>query len=177
MAEIIAYVSVPLLLLLVTFWLCLRSGAGTDQNPKNPLTVQDCLRFDEDLLDQAECRLAEYDAMLQRIKTERRETAIAYLESVRDDYLRVEHLLSRSAKFLPELTVASEGARFLLGMKFRLGYRLASLEIRLGFLPTAGLKALTAKVRLAAALAGHALNEVSREHGLPALESDLKSGR
>lgn len=177
MAEIVAYISAPLLLLVVTLWLCLGRTAGADQNAKNPLTIQDCLRIDEDFLDEAESRLTEYDAMLHRIKAERRHTAIAYLEAVRDDYLRVEHLLTRSAKFLPELTVAGETARFFLGIKFRLGCRLVRLEIRFGFLPAAGLKALTAKLRLATVWAGHALNEVSREHGLPVLESDLKSGR
>lgn len=177
MAEIVAYIITPPLLLIAVFCLCFPNAIRKARTPKNPLTVQDCLNIDEALLDRAECRLAEYDSMLQRIKAEQQDTVIAYLDAVRDDYLRVEHLLNRSARFVPELTISEEAARFFLGIKFRLGYRLARLEIRFGFLPAAGLKALTAKLQLAAGWAGQALNEVSREHGLPVLESDLKSGR
>lgn len=164
-------------LLAIMAWLCFGSRSRAARNAQTPLTIQDCINLDEGFLDEAESRLSEYDAMLRRIKTEQRDAAIAYLEAVRDDYLRVEHLLNRSAKFLPELTFAGETARVFLGIKFRLGYRLARLEIRCGFFPAEGLKALTTKLRLAGVWAGKTLNEVSREHGLPVLESDLKSGR
>ncbi|MHB8527269.1 MAG: hypothetical protein ACYDD2_14070 [Candidatus Acidiferrales bacterium] len=132
---------------------------------------------DQQLLDDTEHRLAEYDTMLQRIRAERRDAAMSYLQAVRDDYSRVEHLLTRAARFLPELTVKGEAARLVLGIRFRFGYRLARLQVRLGFLPVAGLNALAAKLRLAAAWADDVLNEISHERGLPVLESDLKSGR
>lgn len=175
MAETIAYLCTPILLLVITLWLCFPRTATNAPIEETP--IQDTLKIDEDFLHDAECRLTEYDAMLRRIKAERRETAIAYLDQVRGDYLRVERLLSRSAKFLPEITVAGEAARVFLGIKFRLQCVLARLEIRIGFLPAADLRGLTVKLRLAAIWATHALNEVSREHGLPVLESDLRSGR
>lgn len=173
MAEIVAYICAPLLLLAITVWLY---SGGRSSDARNPLTIQECLNIDEDYLNKTGYRLAEHDAMLQQIKAERRDTAIAYLDAVRDDYLRVEHLLNRAAKFLPELTLAGETVRVFVGIKFRLGYRLARLEIRCGFLPAKRLKTLTAQFRLASVWAGKALNEVSREHGLAVLESDLRSG-
>ena len=176
MAEILAYILAPVLLLAITLWLAFGSF-GPTRHDNRPRTIEDCLVIDQQFLDDTEHRLAEYDTMLQRIRAERRDAATSYLQAVRDDYLRVEHLLNRAARFLPELTVKGESARLVLGIRFRFEYRLACLQVRLGFLPAAGLKALAAKLRLAAAWADEVLNEISREHGVPVLESDLKSGR
>jgi hypothetical protein len=174
--EILAYIFAPVLLLAITLWLTL-GKFGLTQKDNCPRTIEDCLISDQQVLYQAEHRIAEYGTMLQRIRAERRDAATSYLEAVRDDYLRVEHLLTRAASYLPELTVKGEAARLALGIRFRFGYRLARLQVRLGFLPAAGLKSLAAKLRLAAAWADDVLNEISRERGLPVLESDLKSGR
>ena len=176
MAEILAYIFVPVLLLAFTLWLIF-GNFGLTQNDNCPRAIEDCVVIDQQLLDDTEHRLAEYDTMLQRIRAERRDATMGYLQAVRDDYLRVEHLLKRAAKFLPELTVKGETARLVLGIRFRFEYRLARLQVRLGFLPTSGLKALAAELRLAAAWADDMLNEISHERGLPVLESDLKSGR
>jgi hypothetical protein len=174
--ETLAYILVPVLLLALTLWLTL-GNFGLTQRENYPRTIEDCLVSDQQLLDDTEQRIAEYDAMLQRIRGERHDAAMSYLEAVRGDYLRVEHLLTHAAKFLPELTLKGETARLALGIRFRIRYRLARLQVRLGFLPSAGLKSLAAKLRLAAAWADDVLDEISRERGLPVLESDLKSGR
>lgn len=176
MAEILAYIFAPVLLLAITLWLTL-GNFGPTRKDNLPRTIEDCLVSDQQLLDDTEHRIAEYDTMLQQIQAERRDAAISYLEAVRNDYLRVEHLLTRAARFLPELTVKGETARLVLGIRFRFEYRLARLQVRLGFLPADGLKALAAQLRLTAAWADVVLNEISRERGLPVLEADLKSGR
>jgi len=173
---ILAYVFAPILLLAITLWLTL-GNFGLTQNDNCPRTIEDCLVSDQQLLHDTEYRIAEYDTMLRRIRAERRAAAMSYLQAVHDDYLRIEHLLTRAARLLPELTVKGETARLALGIRFRFGYRLAGLQLRLGFLPAAGLKALAAKLRVAAAWADDVLNEISHERGLLVLESDLKSGR
>jgi hypothetical protein len=173
MTEIFAYICSPALLLLLTLWLLLgRRHSGRNR----PQSISACLAIDERLLSETESRLVEYDAMLKRIQAEQREAALSYLREVHDSFLRVETLLNQAAKFLPELTLKGETERILLGIRFRFTYHVARQEVRLGLVPAAGLKALVAKLRLASAWARGALEEVSRVHGLPVLESDLRVG-
>jgi len=166
----ILLVSLLLVLLFATF-----------QRPRRPetnhrqLTINDFLPTHHLQSDEIQGRLAEYNAMLHKIEALRRDTAISFVEAIRRDFFRLQHLLTRAAKFIPELTLEGEAHRFWIGINFRLECRLAQLQILLGVDANSRLKALAAKVRLLADCADRTLNEVARHQGLPALESDLNS--
>ena len=174
MAELILYTLLALLLLLVSLGFFFRSSSPRLEH-NQPLTIDDFLPVHDREFEELEHRLAEYNAVLQRIQDERRDAAVAYLEALRGDFRRVQQLLNHAAKFLPEVTLEGESERIWLGLKFRFEYRLARLQILLGFVPPARLKALTWKVRLLANWADKALNEIAREHGLCVLKSDLNT--
>jgi hypothetical protein len=137
------------------------------------LTINDFLPVHHHQFEEVDRRLAEYEEMLRRIQSERRDVALRYLAQLRADFERVAQLLNRAAKFLPEITLDGESERFWVSAKFRVEYRLVQLQIRLGVVPAGHLRALTAKVRFLAHSADQCLNEIAREHGLPVLESDL----
>lgn len=113
--------------------------------------------------------------MLGEIEAKRRDTAIEFLEAIRGDFLRLQHLLTRAAKFVPDLTLESEAHRLWVGLRFGFECKLVRLQILLGFDSSSRLNALTAKLRFLAGHADKALNEVARHYGLPTLESDLNS--
>lgn len=173
MAELIInslLVSLLVVLLFVALQRPCRTGTKEQQ-----LTINDFLPSHHFQFQEVQGRLAEYNAMLQRIEALRRDTAIAFLEAIRGDFFRLQHLLTHAAKFVPELTLEGEAHRFWIGMKFRLECRLARLQILLGLDANGRMEALTAKVRLLADFADRALNEVARQQGLRGLESDLNS--
>lgn len=173
MAAFVINISLVSLLLVLLF--------ATFQRPRRPetnhrqLTINDFLPTHYLRSDEIQARLAEHSAMLQKIEALRRDTAISFVEGIRRDFFRLQHLLTRAAKFIPELTLEGEAHRFWIGINFRLECRLAQLQILLGVDANSRLKALAAKVRLLADCADRTLNEVARHQGLPALESDLNS--
>jgi hypothetical protein len=118
-------------------------------------------------------RLAEYEAILQRVGAEHRTTALRYLDAVREDFLRVEKLLNHGAKFMPELTLGGELRRVSLSIQYRFEFKLARVKVRWGINATGQLRSLTQKVRLMARMADDLLNQIAREQGLPVLENDL----
>lgn len=162
------------LLLLVLLFATLQPPRRTETNHRQ-LTINDFLPSHHLQSDEIQGRLAEYNAMLQKIEALRRHTAISFLEAIRGDFFGLQHLLTRAAKFVPELTLDEEAHRFWIGMNFRLECRLARLQILLGLDANSRLEALTARVRLLADCADRTLNEVARHQGLPTLESDLNS--
>jgi len=161
-------------LLVVLLLVVLHRPHGTQTNDRQ-LAINDFLPSHHFQFQEVQDRLTEYNAMLQKIEALRRDTAIAFLEAIRGDFLRLQHLLTRAAKFVPELTLEGEAHRFWIGVKFRLECRLARLQILLGLDAIGHLEALTAEVRLLADCADKALNEVARHQGLRGLESDLNS--
>ncbi len=118
-------------------------------------------------------RLARYDELLSKIQFERRETALAYLDDLREDFLRVERLLNHAAKFLPELRSAHEFRRFAEALWLRLEFRFLRLSIRFGFMPYLRLTAVTRDVAKLARWANDVLAEVAVGPGLPSLQADL----
>jgi len=166
----ILLVSLLVALLFVAFRRRRRTGTSDHQ-----LTINDFLPSHHLHFQEVQGRLAEYNAMLRKVEALRRDTAIAFVEAIRGDFFRLQHLLTRAAKFIPELTLQGESHRFWIGMKFRLECRLARLQILFGLDATGCLEALTAKVRLLTDCADKALNEVARHQGLRDLESDLNS--
>jgi hypothetical protein len=170
MANLVFFIAVPILLLLALLVLVSKNPR---KGSRHTLTINDFLPVHDHQFEQVDRRLAEYEEMLRKIQSERREFALKYLAELRADFEHVAELLSRAAKFLPEITLGAESERFWVGIRFRLEYRLVQLQIRLGVVPVGHLKALTAKVRFLARSADQFLNEIAREHGLRILESDL----
>src|SRR5712692_778923 len=103
MAELVFYALIFVLLVVASMWAFFprsQSRQGASQQPK----IDDFLPIHHRGFEDVDRRLSEYDALLRRIQSERREVVLQYLESLRHDYLRVDQLLNRAAKFLPELT-------------------------------------------------------------------------
>lgn len=173
MAELIINILLESLLLILLF-ATFQRPRKTETNDRR-LTISDFLPSHHLQLDDIQGRLAEYNATRQKIEALRRDTAISFVEAMRGDFFRLQHLLTRAAKFVPELTLDGETHRFWIGMNFRLECRLARLQILLGLDANSRLKVLAAKVRLLADYADRTLNEVARHEGLPTLESDLNS--
>ena len=174
MAELVFYALIFVLLVVASMWALFprsQSRQGASQQPK----IDDFLPIHHRGFEDVDRRLSEYDALLRRIQSERREVVLQYLESLRNDFLRVDQLLNRAAKFLPELTLDGESERFWIGVKFRFQYRLARLQMALGLVPISRLRALTQKVRILATWADKALAEIAYEHGLRVLQADLNS--
>jgi hypothetical protein len=172
-AEIIINVLLSSLLLAFLVFVFLPRRKAAKKEP--PLTIHDFLPSHHLQFQEVEDHLAEYNDMLQKIEVQRRNTAIAFLEAIQQDFFRLQLLLTHAAKFAPELSLEGEARRFWIGLKFRWECRLARLQIRLGLDAIDRLKALTAKVRLLAEQADKVLNEVARYQGIHTLESDINS--
>jgi len=172
MGELLFYVLFTLLLLLLFLRLLFQKSKPRPEDNRE-LTIAELLPVHHREFEEVEHRLSEYDVLLRRIHSERREVARGYLDALRDDFLRVERLLSHAAKFLPDLTLQGEGERLWVGIRFRLEYRVARLRTRLGFVPAVQIEVLTQQVRRLAQRADEALELVARECGLPVLQSDL----
>ncbi len=170
MASLLIFVPITLLLLVGLAALLWRDSRP---KPTHTLKINDFLPVHHQHFEDVDRRLSEYEEMLSRIQSERRELAFEYLAELRADFEQVTYLLNRAAKFLPELTLTGESSRVRVAIWFLVQYHLARLQIRLGIIPTGRLATLTTKVRFLARVADQFLNVIAQEHGLPILESDL----
>ncbi len=173
MGTLVFYVVTAVLLILLFLKLLLPEGSRFRSHRNEELAINDFLPTHQREFEEVEHRLLEYDDLLEKINSERREVALGYLDALRDDFLRVEELLNRAAKFLPALTLRGEGERLWVGLKFRFDYRIARLWIRAGLAPAVGLKSLTRQVQTLADWADKTLAVIAREPGLRALQSEL----
>lgn len=174
MTGLIIYISISVLLLVATVALLLRSHKPTKRD-NCTFTIDDFLPVHHREFEEVERRLAQYEAMLLEVQTQRRSTALEYLEALETDFLRVQVLLNHAARFLPDLTVRGEWDRFSMRIKFWSECRLTLLQVYLGIIPAERLKQMTRKVRTLAERADQALNVIAREHGIRALQSDLNT--
>lgn len=174
MAGLVFYISLPILLLLITLASLFRDHKPTRRD-NQALTVDDFLPIHYRKFEEVERSLSQCDAMLQQIRTHRRVTALTYLRALRTDFTHVEALLNHCTKLLPELTVREEWERLRVRLKFRLEYRIVQLEIFVGVIPAVRLQHMTRKVRILADRADQALNTIAREHGIRVLQSNLNT--
>jgi len=137
------------------------------------LTINEFLPIHHREYEDVSNRLARYEELLRQIQSERRETALTYVNALHDDFVRVERLINHATKFLPEVKFSDECERLFRALWFRLEFRWLRLSIRVGFSPVARLGALTREVRNLAEWADKVIAQVARECGLPVLESDL----
>lgn len=174
MIDLIVNIFCACLGLVLLFFVVLR-GRRKNQAINGPLTINDFFPSHHLEFREAQQRLAEYNAVLREIGAKRRDTAIEFLEAIRGDFSRLQHLLTCATKFVPELTLESEAHRFWIGVRFGFEWKLARLQILLGFDSSSRLNSLTLKLQFLARRADKTLNEVARHYGLPTLESDLNS--
>jgi hypothetical protein len=81
--------------------------------------------------------------LARRVRKERRRIALAYLESLRNDFLKLWGLARVIASLSPEVGVAQEVARLRLGLTFALRYEMVRLTFLLGFAPLPALGSLS----------------------------------
>jgi hypothetical protein len=170
--ELIFYIVVPAVLLVLAVKLLWPKSEGRTA-PKHPSNISEFLPIHHREFPDVARRLSEYGEISRKAHTERRAAALAYLESLRADFLRVEQLLNRAAKFLPEVTVQGESRRVWVGLRFRLGYWIARQQIIFGLDVSGRLKDLAQKLQTLSDWADVTLSDVAREYGLPVLQSDL----
>lgn len=173
MAQLIINILLVFLLAVLLFT-ALRFPRARKPND-HPRTINDFLPSQYLQFREFQERLTEYNTLLQKIDAQKRNAAIAFLDAIRGDFFRLQHLLSAAAKFVPELTLEGEAHRFWLGVSFRWECRLARLQILLGMDTVGRFKGLTDKIRFLAGVADKALNEIARHQGLHSLELDLNS--
>jgi hypothetical protein len=170
--ELIFYIVLPALLLVLAGKL-LWPKAEPKPVPTAPSNISEFLPIHHREFADVERRLTEYGEISRKVRAERRAAALAYLQSLRADFLRVEQLLNRAAKFLPEVTLKGESRRVWVGLRFRLGYWIARQQIIFGLDVAARLRNLVQNIQTLSDWADTALDQVAREHGLPVLQSDL----
>jgi hypothetical protein len=170
--ELLFYIVVPAILLVLAGKL-LWPKSETKAAPEHPANISEFLPIHHREFPDVERRLSEYGEISRKAHSERRAASLAYLESLRADFLRVEQLLNRAAKFLPEVTVQGESRRVWVGLNFRFGYWMARQQIVLGLDVATRLKNLAQKLQTLSDCADAALSQVAREYGLPVLQSDL----
>src|ERR1700677_3132395 len=139
--ELIFYIVVPVILLVLAVKL-LWPKADAKPTPQHLSSISEFLPIHHREFPDVARRLSEYGEISRKAHTERRAASLAYLESLRTDFLRVEQLLNRAAKFLPEVTVQGESQRVWVGLKFRFGYWIARQQIIFGLDVAARLKHL-----------------------------------
>jgi hypothetical protein len=117
--------------------------------------------------------LKQYEQLLRRVQRARRDAAIAYLDDLLNDFVRVQRLLNHAAKFVPDLSPADELNRFARGIWFPVEVRLVRLSVQCGWTPVARLGAMTREVSKLADWANTVLARVATGPGLPGLRADL----
>jgi hypothetical protein len=117
--------------------------------------------------------LTRYEELLRRVQRARRDAAIAYLDDLLNDFVRVQRLLNHAAKFVPDLSPADELNRFVRGLWFHTEVRLLRLSVRCGWTPIARLDAVTREVSRLADWANTVLAQVASQPGLPGLRAEL----
>jgi hypothetical protein len=153
-------VSFPLLLLfgfavllLVLLGWVLRAPTRLAKSPADPALADEADRRNVTYFPQVKQALATDDfaflasrglpLLARRVRKERRRIALAYLESLRNDFLKLWGLARVIASLSPEVGVAQEVARLRLGLTFALRYEMVRITFLLGFAPLPALGALS----------------------------------
>jgi hypothetical protein len=153
-------VSFPLLLLfgfavllLVLLGWVLRAPTRLAKSPADPALADEADRRNVTYFPQVKQALATDDfaflasrglpLLARRVRKERRRIALAYLESLRNDFLKLWGLARVIASLSPEVGVAQEVARLRLGLTFALRYEMVRITFLLGLAPLPALGSLS----------------------------------
>ncbi len=113
----------------------------------------------------------------RRVRRERREIVLAYLQCLRNDFLNVWRLARVTASLSPRVGAAQEFARLRLGLTFSLRYEMVRLKLRLGFSPLPELGALSQVVSRLAMRLETAMKEIGERTALAAKLGSSLDGR
>ena len=140
-------------LLLVLLGWVLRAPTRLAKSPADPALADEADRRNVTYFPQVKQALATDDfaflasrglpLLARRVRKERRRIALAYLESLRNDFLKLWGLARVIASLSPEVGVAQEVARLRLGLTFALRYEMVRLTFLLGFAPLPALGSLS----------------------------------
>jgi hypothetical protein len=163
-----------LVLPLVFLWVLGLLGRPGNGLREGGLSAIDELLPGEARIDSTRVLLAEFKQMLRGSSGEQRELALAVLAQIRHDFFRLEYLLTRAARFLPELTFSGEVKRLGMSVEFRVRCELIRLQIILGWQVNRGLYAAAEKLDHLAQMASRTMGELARADMLPMLRADLR---
>ncbi len=137
-------------LLLVLLGWVLRGPSAPGKSHTDSVFTDECDRRNVTYFPQVKQALAVDDfaflasrgsrSLVRRVRKERRRIALAYLESLRNDFLELWELARVIASLSPKVGVAQEFARLRLGVTFALRYEMIRITFLLGFanLPALG---------------------------------------
>jgi hypothetical protein len=115
--------------------------------------------------------------LARRMRKERRRIALAYLESVRNDFLKLWGLARVIASLSPEVGVAQEVARLRLGLTFALRYEMVRITFLLGFAPLPALGSLSEVVGRLAIRLETTMRDLGEKSALAAQLASSLDGR
>lgn len=140
-------------LLLVLLGWVLRAPTRLAKSPADPALADEADRRNVTYFPQVKQALATDDfaflasrglpLLARRVRKERRRIALAYLESLRNDFLKLWGLARVIASLSPEVGVAQEVARLRLGLTFALRYEMVRITFLLGLAPLPALGSLS----------------------------------
>ncbi len=116
-------------------------------------------------------------SLLRRVRKERRRIALAYLKSLRDDFLKLWRLARVIASLSPEVGVPQEFARLRLGLNFALRYEMIRITFLLGFVPLPALGSLSKVVGRLAIRLETAMRDLGERSALAAQLASSLDGR
>jgi hypothetical protein len=79
----------------------------------------------------------------RRVRRERREIVFAYLQCLRNDFLKLWRLARVAASLSPQVGAAQEFARLRLGLTFSVRYEMVRIKLLCGFAPLPELGSLS----------------------------------
>jgi len=87
-----------------------------------------------------------FPALTRRVRSERRQVALAYVASLHEDFSRLLHLARVLASLSPQVGARHEAERFWLAARFEWRYQLVRALLRLGNSPQLQLQRITQMV-------------------------------
>ena len=104
----------------------------------------------------------------RRVRRERRKIALAYLDCLRDDFLKLWRLARVIASMAPQVGAAQELERLQLGLAFSWRYEMVRMKFLLGFAPLPELGSLSGVVSRLSIRLETAMKEVGERAALAA---------
>jgi len=116
-------------------------------------------------------------SLVCRVRKERRRIALAYLESLRNDFLELWGLARVVASLSPKVSIAQEFERLRLGLTFAVRYETIRITFLLGFAPLPALGSLSEVVGRLAIRLETAMRDLGERSALAANLASSLDGR
>jgi hypothetical protein len=116
-------------------------------------------------------------ALIRRVRSERRKIALAYLACLRGDFLKLWRLARVIASMAPQVGAAQELERLLLGVAFSWRYEMIRMKFLLGFAPLPELGSLSEVVSRLSIRLETAMKDLGERAALAAKLASSLDGR